>query len=274
MSEAVLYVVATPIGNLGDMTPRAIEVLKQVEVIAAEDTRHSRRLLNHFGIGTPLLSCHEHNERQQAEKLLARLQQGDSVALISDAGTPLISDPGYFLVRTVREAGVKVVPVPGASAIIAALSVSGLATDRFFFEGFLPSKSSGRKKRLAELADFSCTWACYESTHRISDSLKDFAEVLGGSRYIVLAREMTKTFETVLAGTISEVMPVWKTTPINAKGNSYCLLRGKGKRRGSSSIKQPGSCWRVCYKSCPLKKRRQWWPIYPGIVKKSCTIWH
>ncbi|WP_263078516.1 16S rRNA (cytidine(1402)-2'-O)-methyltransferase [Endozoicomonas sp. Mp262] len=254
MSEAVLYVVATPIGNLGDMTPRAIEVLKQVEVIAAEDTRHSRRLLNHFGIGTPLLSCHEHNERQQAEKLLARLQQGDSVALISDAGTPLISDPGYFLVRTVREAGVKVVPVPGASAIIAALSVSGLATDRFFFEGFLPAKSSGRKKRLAELADFSCTWACYESTHRISDSLKDFAEVLGGSRYIVLAREMTKTFETVLAGTISEVMACLEDDSNQCKGEFVLLVEGKREETGQLIDKTTRELLARLLQELPIKK--------------------
>lgn len=227
MSEAVLYVVATPIGNLGDMTPRAVAVLRQVDVIAAEDTRHSQRLLNHFGIDTPLLSCHEHNERQRSEALLARLQQGQSVALISDAGTPLISDPGYFLVRCVRDAGIRVAPVPGASAIIAALSVSGLATDRFFFEGFLPARASARRKRLAELAGHGCTWGCYESTHRIRECMQDFYDLLGSKRYMVLSREMTKTFETVLAGSIAEVMACLEADANQCRGEFVLLVEGK-----------------------------------------------
>ncbi|KEQ18569.1 16S rRNA (cytidine(1402)-2'-O)-methyltransferase [Endozoicomonas numazuensis] len=226
MSESTLFVVSTPIGNLEDMTPRAIEVLKQVSVIAAEDTRHSRKLLNHFGIETPMIPCHEHNERHQAEVLLARLQQGDSVALISDAGTPLISDPGFVLVRTVREQGVKVVPVPGACALVAALSVSGLPTDRFYFEGFLPAKSSGRKKKLESLGVMTNTWAVYESTHRILDSLADFREVLGADRYIVLAREMTKTFETVIAGTVEEVEKILQEDSNQCRGEFVVLVEG------------------------------------------------
>ena len=226
MSEASLYIVSTPIGNLEDMTPRAVEVLKKVDVIAAEDTRHSRKLMNHFGIDTPMVPCHEHNERHQAEVLLGKLAAGQSVALISDAGTPLISDPGFILVRRTREAGFKVVPIPGACALIAALSVSGLATDRFFFEGFLPAKSSGRKKRLEVLGELAHTWAVYESTHRILDSLADFKEILGGDRYIVLAREITKTFETVLAGTVAEVEQMLHDDSNQCRGEFVVLVEG------------------------------------------------
>ena len=226
MSENALYIVATPIGNLGDMTPRAVEVLKQVDVIAAEDTRHSKRLMSHFGIDTPMIPCHDHNERQQTERIVKKLQQGETIALVSDAGTPLISDPGYFLVRSVREAGFKVIPVPGSSAIIAALSVSGLATDRFFFEGFLPAKSSGRKKKLEELGAMPFTWGVYESTHRIMDSLKDFQAVLGGGRYLVLAREITKTFETVIAGTVDEVLDILEQDADQRRGEFVLLVEG------------------------------------------------
>ncbi|WP_257288572.1 16S rRNA (cytidine(1402)-2'-O)-methyltransferase [Endozoicomonas sp. SESOKO2] len=231
MSESTLFVVSTPIGNLDDMAPRAIEVLKQVSVIAAEDTRHSRKLLNHFGVETPMIPCHEHNERHQAEVLLARLRQGDSVALISDAGTPLISDPGFVLVRMVREQGIKVAPVPGACALVAALSVSGLPTDRFYFEGFLPAKSSGRKKRLEALGSMMNTWAVYESTHRILDSLADFKEVLGGDRYIVLAREMTKTFETVLAGKVEAVEKILLEDSNQCRGEFVVLVEGAEERK-------------------------------------------
>ncbi len=201
-----LYVVATPIGNLGDMTARAIAVLQQVDLIAAEDTRHSGPLLQHFGITTACIACHDHNERQIAAGLVERIQSGESVALISDAGTPLISDPGYLLVRTAREAGVPVVPVPGASAMIAALSVSGLPSDRFSFEGFLPAKSSARRQRLQALADEGGTLIFYESTHRIEESLADMAEVFGPERYAVIAREITKRFETVHGDTLQNLI--------------------------------------------------------------------
>ena len=254
MTEAMLYVVATPIGNLGDMTPRAVEVLRQVDVIAAEDTRHSKRLLNHFGIDSQLISCHEHNERQQAEKLLARLQAGESVALISDAGTPLISDPGYFLVRTVREAGVKVVPVPGACAIIAALSVSGLATDRFYFEGFLPAKSSGRRKKLAELSELVNTWGFYESTHRICDSFDDCLEVLGEQRYLVLAREITKTFETVIAGTVREVRECLANDADQSRGEFVVLVEGNKSEPDSSIDQDARKLLKRLLQDLPIKK--------------------
>jgi 16S rRNA (cytidine1402-2'-O)-methyltransferase len=192
-----LYVVATPIGNLGDMSQRAQQVLSSVDVIAAEDTRHSGKLLNYFGISTPCIAFHEHNERQVSESILNRLEKGESVALISDAGTPLLSDPGYHLVRAVHQRGLKVVPVPGASALLAALSVAGLATDCFKFVGFLPAKSAARQLQLADLKQETCTLVFYESPHRIVESLTDMASNLGGERMATLARELTKTFETV-----------------------------------------------------------------------------
>ncbi|MDP0589072.1 MAG: 16S rRNA (cytidine(1402)-2'-O)-methyltransferase [Candidatus Endonucleobacter bathymodioli] len=233
MLEPSLYIVATPIGNLGDMTSRAVDILKRVDVIAAEDTRHSRRLLNYFGIETRLISCHEHNERQKTEKLLIRLQEGESVALISDAGTPLISDPGYFLVRTVREAGIKVVPIPGVCAIIAALSVSGLATNCFYFAGFLPAKSSKRREKLAELSEMKSTWGFYESTHRICESLDDCLDMLGEQRYVVLAREITKTFETVIAGTVGVVRECLANDSDQCRGEFVVLVEGSREKPNS-----------------------------------------
>ncbi|OED40134.1 16S rRNA (cytidine(1402)-2'-O)-methyltransferase [Endozoicomonas sp. (ex Bugula neritina AB1)] len=226
MSSSELFIVSTPIGNLGDMTARAVDVLKQVSVIAAEDTRHSRRLMDHFGVETPMIPCHDHNERQQAERIIDKLKQGESVALVSDAGTPLISDPGFYLVRSVREAGFKVTPIPGACAIISALSVSGLATDRFFFEGFLPAKRAGRRKKLEMLGEMPCTWGVYESTHRIIDSLTDFVAVLGADRSMVLVREITKTFETVIAGTTAEVLTRLKEDSDQCRGEFVLLVEG------------------------------------------------
>lgn len=204
-AAGTLFVVATPIGNLGDMTPRGVEVLQQADLIAAEDTRHSRRLAEHFGIATPMLALHEHNERSVAARLVERLRQGESIALISDAGTPLISDPGYQLVRAAREAGVPVVPVPGASALVAALSVAGLPTDRFVFEGFLPPRQAARRKRLEALKDEPRTLVFYESSHRIVDSLNDLKDVFGPGRQALLARELTKAFETTLSASLGEL---------------------------------------------------------------------
>lgn len=226
MSNAQLYIVSTPIGNLGDMTPRAVEVLQQVDVIAAEDTRHSKRLMSHFGITTPLIPCHDHNERQQASAIIRRMQAGEAVALISDAGTPLISDPGFYLVRAVREAGFTVVPVVGACAFIAALSVSGLPTDRFYFEGFLPAKSGARVKKLTDLAALQQTWGFYESTHRIVDSIADLVSVVGEYRYIVICREITKTFEAVLAGSAAEVQAALLADSNQQRGEFVVLVEG------------------------------------------------
>lgn len=199
VQTGVLYVVATPLGNLGDMTFRAVDILRQVDVIAAEDTRHSRKLLEHYAIPTPLIALHEHNEPQQARTVLTMLLQGKHVALISDAGTPLISDPGFVLIREVRAAGVQVVPVPGASAVITALSVAGLPTDRFTFEGFLPAKAGARRACLHHLRHEARTLIFYEAPHRLLDTLQDIAAEFGPERPMVLARELTKTYETVCA---------------------------------------------------------------------------
>lgn len=197
MPSGVLYVVATPIGNLGDWSPRAREVLAGVDLIAAEDTRHSRKLMQHFGITTPLTAMHAHNEQQRVEELIERLRGGQNIALISDAGTPLVSDPGFPLVRAALRASIRVSPIPGASAAMAALSVCGLPSDRFVFEGFLPARSSARKTRLRELVDEPRTLIFYEAPHRLLESLRDMMEVLGGNRPATLAREITKTYETI-----------------------------------------------------------------------------
>ena len=189
-----LFIVATPIGNLADISQRALKVLAEVEVILAEDTRHSKRLLNHYAIATRLKSCHEHNEADQVDWVAARLNEGQNLALISDAGTPLISDPGFVLVRALRKAGHQIVTVPGASSIIAALSIAGLPTDGFVFDGFLPSKSSARKTALQRYINQTRTTVLLESSHRIAACLADIAEVLGEQRQIVVARELTKKF--------------------------------------------------------------------------------
>ena len=221
-AAGTLYVVATPIGNLEDITARALRVLAEVSLIAAEDTRHSARLLQHFGITTPLAACHEHNERDQGGRFLERLQAGDNVALISDAGTPLISDPGYHLVRQARAAGIRVVPLPGACALIAALSAAGLPSDRFIFEGFLPAKSAGRRARLEQLKEEQRTLIFYEAPHRILECLCDLEAVFGPERPSVLARELTKTFETLKGLPLAELR-AW----VEADGNQQrgeCVL--------------------------------------------------
>jgi 16S rRNA (cytidine1402-2'-O)-methyltransferase len=222
-----LYVVATPIGNLADLSPRAVEVLRSVQRIAAEDTRHSRKLLQHFSIQTPLLAVHEHNERDVAPRLVEQLCSGHSLALISDAGTPLISDPGFNLVRLARAAGVRVIPVPGPCALVCALSASGLATDRFVFEGFLPAKRAARRARLDELKHDPRTLVLYESSHRVVDCLQDLAELFGGARQAVLARELTKQFETIRDGSLQELAQ-WVVADSNQqKGEIVLLLAGR-----------------------------------------------
>ncbi len=226
LEQGALYVVATPIGNLGDLSPRAIEVLRQVDHIAAEDTRHSGRLLQHFAIETPTLALHEHNERQISEKIIAGLRQGKRMALISDAGTPLVSDPGFFLVRAAIEAGIRVIPLPGPCALTAALSVAGLPPDRFHFEGFLPSKAGARESRLRHLEAETATLVFYEAPHRILDTLAAMGEVFGGSRQVVIARELTKTFETLLRGTLSQVLQQVHADANQRKGEMVILVHG------------------------------------------------
>ncbi len=205
MMAGTLYVVATPIGNLADMVPRALDILKTVALVAAEDTRHSGRLLRHFGIATRLISYHDRGEADQGEAVLAALAEGRDVALISDAGTPLISDPGYRLVRAARAAGCAVSPVPGACAAVAALSVAGLPSDRFVFEGFLPARAGERLRRLETLAHEPRTLIFYEAPHRIQETLADIATVFGAERELVLGREISKAFETFLTGSAAEV---------------------------------------------------------------------
>ncbi|NNL57033.1 MAG: 16S rRNA (cytidine(1402)-2'-O)-methyltransferase [Pseudomonadales bacterium] len=203
--EPALYVVSTPIGNLGDITARALEVLQAADLIAAEDTRHSGQLLQHFAIDTPMQAYHDHSDTNATERLLQHVEQGRALALISDAGTPLIADPGFRLVSRARERGLKVVPVPGASAMVAALSAAGLPTDRFIFEGFLPAKAAARHKQLASLAAEPRTLVFYESPHRIAESVQAMAAAFGPQRRAVLARELTKRFETLIADSLGNL---------------------------------------------------------------------
>jgi 16S rRNA (cytidine1402-2'-O)-methyltransferase len=221
-----LYVVATPIGNLADIGARALQVLGQVAAICAEDTRHTRQLLAAHGLERPLLALHEHNEEELAWKLVERMRGGDSLALVSDAGTPLVSDPGYRLVREARAAGVKVSPVPGACAAIAALSVAGIPSDRFCFEGFLPAKSSARKEKLVALLREPRTLVFYESAHRIEDSLADLGDVFGHEREAVLARELTKVFETVLGDSVGSLLEKVRADENQRKGEFVLIVRG------------------------------------------------
>jgi 16S rRNA (cytidine1402-2'-O)-methyltransferase len=201
-----LYVVSTPIGNLDDLSRRALEVLGQVDWVAAEDTRHSQTLLNHLGIKARLISCHDHNEAERSPELVARLCDGESGALISDAGTPLVSDPGYRLVRACQDAGVAVVPVPGASALLAALAVSGQPSDRFLFEGFVPSKGAARENALRRLAGLEVTSVIFEAPHRVVSLLESLAGLVDADRELTLCRELTKRFETVRRGPVAELL--------------------------------------------------------------------
>ncbi|QDF65817.1 16S rRNA (cytidine(1402)-2'-O)-methyltransferase [Shewanella sp. SNU WT4] len=221
-----LYIVPTPIGNLADMSQRAQEVLQQVDLIACEDTRHSGKLLSHFGISTKTMALHDHNERARAQYLVDLLSQGKRIALISDAGTPLISDPGYHLVSHVRNAGFPVVPLPGPCAAITALSASGLPSDRFSFEGFLPSKEKARIDKLTILMEDPRTLIFYESPHRIEYSLQAIVQVFGADRQIVMAREVTKTFETFLCGAAEEVLAKVMSDPNQQKGEIVLMCHG------------------------------------------------
>ncbi|MEO5566624.1 MAG: 16S rRNA (cytidine(1402)-2'-O)-methyltransferase [Luteimonas sp.] len=227
-AAGVLHIVATPIGNLGDLSARALATLKSVAAICAEDTRHTRQLLAHFGVETPLLALHEHNEEDLAARLVLRMQAGDSLALVSDAGTPLVSDPGYRLVRAARAAGVRVSPLPGPCAFIAALSVAGLPSDRFVFEGFLPTKGAARRERLSQLASETRTLAFYESSHRIEDTLADMRSAFGAQRSAVVGRELTKLFETVLDGTLESLCDQVAADPDQRKGEFVVLVQGAG----------------------------------------------
>ena len=231
--EAALYVVATPIGNLRDITLRALDVLAAANVVAAEDTRNTAHLLTHHGIGANrLMAVHQHNERTAAEKIVALLQAGQSVAFVSDAGTPAVSDPGALLVQAVRAAGLRVIPVPGANAAIAALSAAGLAEPHFLFHGFLPNKSAARCTALESLRDQACTLVFYEAPHRIVECVADLCAVLGGERQIVLAREITKLFETIHACPLRDA-EAWLMADSNRQRGEFVVLV-------SGAIPQPG----------------------------------
>ncbi len=226
-SAGTLHIVATPIGNLGDMTPRALEVLGAVDVVAAEDTRHSGRLLAHFGVRAGhLLSLHEHNEDGRVDVIIQRLLGGESVAVISDAGTPLVSDPGYQLVRRAHREGIRVVPVPGACSPVAALSVSGLPTDRFCFEGFLSARAGPRGRQLESLAGESRTLVFLESSHRIQATLEAMVTALGGERRAVMARELTKAYETVRADSLAGLLELVRGDPDQRRGEFVLVVAG------------------------------------------------
>jgi 16S rRNA (cytidine1402-2'-O)-methyltransferase len=254
MNDSALYIVATPIGNRNDLTLRAIEVLQSVNVIAVEDTRHSKRLLTYHQIRTPMISLHEHNESQRVQSILDRLSQGEQVALISDAGTPLICDPGFRLVAAAQEQGYRVVPIPGACAVIVALCASGLATDRFVFEGFLPAKSAARKKALSHIAQETRTTIWYESTHRIIASLTDMVDVLGASRRMTLARELTKTFETIRLDTLAGLLAWIQADPNQQKGEFVLVLEGQIDHKNQLDDREPRRILSILLQEMPLKQ--------------------
>ncbi len=248
-----LYVVATPIGNLADISQRALDTLTQVDVIAAEDTRHTQKLLSHFGIKNRTLALHDHNEKQKAQSLLDLLTQGQSVALVSDAGTPLISDPGYALVNLCRKAGATVSPVPGACAAIAAVSCSGLPTDRFQFIGFTPAKSQARQQFFTDAVQSGMTTIMYESTHRIMASLNDLKTALGDAQSVVFAKELTKSFETFFSGTVTELIAFLEAEPAKQKGELVLMLPAEVKADDELSP-EVSKLIAILAKEMPLKK--------------------
>lgn len=219
-----LYVVATPIGNLDDISQRAITLLKQADWIAAEDTRHTGKLLQHLGISGRMIALHDHNEKQRAASLIEKCQSGQNIALVSDAGTPLISDPGYSLVKQCRDAGVNVIPVPGPCALITALCAAGLPTDKFHFIGFLPPKSQQRQNQLAAVPDNVGTVICYEAARRVKDTLQDIINVYGNERELVLAKELTKTFEAFVSGTAQHIIQWLEEDPLRCQGEMVLMI--------------------------------------------------
>ncbi|RIY35255.1 16S rRNA (cytidine(1402)-2'-O)-methyltransferase [Psittacicella gerlachiana] len=238
MESGILYIVATPIGNLQDLSPRAIEVLKSVDTILCEDTRHSSSLFSNFGIKKNLLAYHDHNERNIAQSIVKQLLEGNNLALVSDAGTPLISDPGYVLTRLCHEHGIKVVPIPGCCAFISALSASGLASDSFTFFGFLPAKAKQRKDKFAEIKNNQETSIFYESTHRIKDSIDDLIAELGEERRVCLARELTKQFETIVTASAIEIKEYLLASNDHTRGEFVLIIEGNHVQASSSLTKE------------------------------------
>lgn len=248
-----LYIVATPIGNLNDITLRAIEILKNVDLIAAEDTRHSGLLLQHLGIKAKLFALYDHNEQEKSQILIEKLNSGLSIALISDAGTPLINDPGYHLVKACRENDIKVVPIPGACAAIAALSVAGLPSDKFSYEGFLPAKSKARQDYLTTLVNETRTMIFYESTHRLLDTLQDMQTVFGTDKQIVLAKELTKTWETIVSYPVNQLI-YWLNEDVTRQKGEFVLIV-EGHTKSDKDI-DPNviNTLKLLVKELPLKK--------------------
>ncbi|TVV42977.1 16S rRNA (cytidine(1402)-2'-O)-methyltransferase [Thalassolituus sp. C2-1] len=253
MQVGTFYVVATPIGNLADLTERAKQVLTSVDVIACEDTRHTAKLLQHLGLRKPLLSVHEHNERERVEQIARHLEQGQSMALVSDAGTPLISDPGYPLVQALRARGLNVSPIPGVSAIITALSAAGLPTDRFTFEGFLPHKSGAKREKLLAQEQEARTLVYYESKHRILDTLEVMAEVFGAERQACVARELTKTFETFYHGTLPDILSQLQEDADQQKGEFVVMIAGNPDPAPASEV-DSNKLFRLLLVELPPKK--------------------
>ena len=254
MSKGLLYVVATPIGNLDDVTLRAIKVLRDVDLIAAEDTRHTRKLLRFHGIQTPMLAMHEHNERERSVQLLNRLMSGESLALVSDAGTPLISDPGFPLVRQATQQGIRVVPIPGPSALICALSAAGLPTDRFLFAGFPPRHAAQRLNWLREFEQETETLLFYESRHRIIPALTDMAEAFGDEREAVVARELTKLHETFLYGTLGHLLERVENDHDQQRGEFVILIHGFSAQTGEVIAVDANKILEVLSAELPVKQ--------------------
>lgn len=252
--SGTLYVVATPIGNLQDITLRALEILKSVDAIAAEDTRHTAHLLTHFAIQKKLIAVHEHNEHKSAEQLLARLQAGESIALVTDAGTPGISDPGAIVVDMLRKAGMAVVPIPGASAVIAALSAAGVAAPGFTFYGFLPASGAQRRRALTDLKTQTTTLVFYEAPHRVVESVIDMAVVLGTERRLTVARELTKTFETFHRCALGEAEAWLQSDPNQQRGEFVLIVEAPQNKADDSADKETERVLQLLLAELPLKQ--------------------
>ncbi len=251
--SGLLYVVATPIGNLEDMTERARRILTEVDLIAAEDTRHSRKLLLHLGVNTPMCAYHDHNERSAAAGIIDKISQGSNVAVISDAGTPLIHDPGYQLVKLAHQRGIRIIPVPGASAVIAALSVAGVATDSFIFEGFLPDKQTARRKHMQALAMETRTMVFYEAPHRILAFMEDVTDIFGGDRQACIARELSKYYETIKNDTLARLTNWLQEHENQRKGEFVIVIQGNDKVSGVNE-EEALRILRILLHSCPVKQ--------------------
>lgn len=273
LDKAVLYIVATPIGNLADMVPRAVEVLQSADLVAAEDTRHSQRLFSHFSIDTPLVAYHDYSDDQRTSKILERLEQGQVVALISDAGTPLISDPGYRLVREARERGFAVVPIPGPCAFVAALSAAGLPSDRFTFEGFLPAKPLAREKALQALVGETRTIVFYEAPHRVLDTLEAMRQIFGDVREAVIARELTKAFETIRLLPLVELVEWVRADSNQQRGEIVLLVRGADASKAAELDAESERVMKLLLAELPPKRAAAVAAEITGVNKKLLYNW-